>query len=317
MDVMTDKVEDSGLGRQNLLAARVSRDFGKQSYFGGIFTRGNSSGDGENTLVGIDARFATSNFHKNKNLSLSLFAFRTDDEFTNKSDYAAGFSLDFPNDRWFGILSWKQIGSDFNPALGFAPRTGMRKTNAMFMFRPRPEKAGIRQITFHAFPEVITDLNNKVDNWRVDISPFEIEFDSGDLFEIQFIPQFERLPFAFPISRNVTVPVGSFQFNRYGISVETATKRPWALNFESEFGNFYNGTRRDLQLGLMLKPSHHLLLGFQAERTDVDLLQGKFFTQLFPCRLTTTSLQTFPGPTWSSMTVHRAFSVSRLVFDGS
>jgi hypothetical protein len=281
MDVITDKVEDSGLGRQNMLAARVSRDFGKQSYFGGIFTRGNPSGDGENMLAGVDARFATSNFQKDKNLSLSLFAFRTDDEFTDKSDYAAGFSLDFPNDRWFGVLSWKQIGSNFNPALGFAPRTGMRKTNAMFMFRPRPEKAGMRQITFHAFPEVITDLNNRVDNWRVDISPFEVEFDSGDLFEIQFIPQFERLPFAFPISRNVTVPMGSFQFNRYGISVETATKRPWVLNFESEFGDFYNGTRRDIQLGLTLKPNHHLLLGIRAERADVDLLQGKFFTQLF------------------------------------
>jgi hypothetical protein len=281
MDVITDKVDDSGLGRQNMLAARVSRDFGKQSYFGGIFTRGNPSGDGENTLVGVDARFATSNFLKDKNLSLSLFAFRTDDELTNKSDYATGFSLDFPNDRWFGILSWKQIGSNFNPALGFAPRTGMRKTNAMFMFRPRPEKAGMRQITFHAFPEVITDLNNRVENWRVDISPFEVEFDSGDLFEIQVIPQFERLPFAFPISRNVIVPVGSFQFNRYGISVETATKRPWVLNFESEFGDFYNGTRRDLQLGLTLKPNHHLLLGIRAERADVALLQGKFFTQLF------------------------------------
>jgi hypothetical protein len=281
MDVLTDKVEDSGLGRQNMLAARVSRDFGKQSYFGGIFTRGNPSGDGENTLVGVDARFATSKFQKDKNLSLSLFAFRTDDELTDKSDYAAGFSLDFPNDRWFGILSWKQIGSNFNPALGFAPRTGIRKTNAMFMFRPRTEKAGIRQLTFHAFPEVITDLNNRVDNWRVDISPLEVEFDSGDLFEIQVIPQFERLPFAFPISRNVTVPVGSFQFNRYGISVETATKRPWVLNFESEFGDFYNGTRRDLELGLTLKPNHHLLFGIRAERADVDLLQGKFFTQLF------------------------------------
>jgi hypothetical protein len=281
MDVMTDKVEDSRLGRQNMLAARVSRDFGKQSYFGGIVTRGNPSGTGENTLVGVDARFATSNFRENKNLSLSLFAFRTDDGFNNKSDYAAGFSLDYPNDRWFGILSWKQIGSDFHPALGFAPRTGMRKTNAMFMFRPRLEKAGMRQITFHAFPELITDLNNRVDNWRIDISPFEVEFDSGDLFEIQLIPQFERLPFAFPISRNTTVPAGSYQYNRYGISVETATKRRWVLNFETEFGDFYNGTRRDLQLGLTLKPSHHLLLGIRAERADVDLLQGKFFTQLF------------------------------------
>jgi hypothetical protein len=281
LDAQTDKVSDIGLGGQNLLAARVSRDFWKQSYAGGIFTHGDPSGLGNNTLMGVDVRLATSSFRGNKNLSLSLFAFRTDDEFSNKVDYAGGFFIDYPNDRWFANLSWKQIGENFNPALGFAPRTGIRKTNAMFMFRPRPEKAGIRQITFHAFPELITNLDNRVDNWRVDISPFEVEFNSGDIFEFQILPEFERLPFSFPISRNVTVPAGSYRFTRYGVSVETATKRPWVVIFDANFGNFYNGTRRDLEFDLKLKPGHHLLLGLGAVRADVDLVQGKFFTQLF------------------------------------
>jgi hypothetical protein len=281
LDVQTDDVSEMGLSGQNLLAARVSRDFWTQSYVGGIVTHGNPTGFGNNTLIGADARFATSGFRGNKNLSLSLFAFRTDDEYSDATDFAGGFSIDYPNDRWFANLSWKQVGENFNPALGFAPRTGMRKTNAMFMFRPRPEKAGIRQITFHAFPELITNLDNRVDNWRVDISPFEVEFNSGDIFEIQVTPEFERLPFPFPISRDVTVPAGSYQFTRYGVSVETATKRPWVINFEANFGNFYNGTRRDLEFELTLKPSRHLLLGFRAERADVSLAQGDFFTQLF------------------------------------
>jgi hypothetical protein len=298
LDVQTGDVNDVGLDGQNLLAARVSRDFWKQSYVGGIFTRGNPSGLGNNTLIGADARFATSSFRGNKNLSLSLFAFRTDDKFSDSTDYAGGFSIDYPNDRWFANLSWKQIGDNFNPALGFVPRTGIRKTNAMFMFRPRPEKAGIRQITFHAFPELITNLDNRVDNWRVDISPFEVEFNSGDIFEIQVSPQFERLPFPFPISRNVTVPAGSHQFTRYGVSIETATKRPWVINFDVDFGNFYNGTRRDLEFGLTLKPSHHLLLGFGAERADVDLVQGKFFTQLFSLQA---NYNFSPNISWANM----------------
>jgi hypothetical protein len=281
LDVQTDDVEDVGLSGQNLMAGRVSRDFWRQSYVGGIFTRGNPSGLGNNSLIGADARFATSSFRGNKNLSLSLFAFRTEDEFSDKNDYAAGFSIDYPNDLWFANLSWKQIGENFNPALGFAPRTGIRKTNAMFMFRPRPEKAGIRQLTFHAFPEVITNLDNRVDNWRVDISPFEVEFNSGDLFEVAVSPQFERLTYPFPISREVTVPPGSYRFTRYGMRFETATKRPWVVNFDAFFGNFYDGTRRDLEFELTLKPSHHLLLGVGAERADVDLPQGRFFTQIF------------------------------------
>jgi hypothetical protein len=281
LDVETDKVDEVGLGRQNLMVGRISRDFWKQSYVGGIFTHGNPTGDRDNTLVGMDARFATSSFRDNKNLSLSLFALRTDDELTNRSDYAAGFLLEYPNDRWFGQIGWKQIGENFNPALGFTPRTGIRKANAMFMFRPRTEKAGMRQITFHVFPELITDLNNRIDNWRLDISPFEVEFNSGDMFEIQLTPQFERLPFPFTISPGVTIPPGNYQWNRYGVSIESATKRRVVVNFEANIGSFYNGTSRELKLELAAKPNHHFLVRLRAERANVELEQGKFYKQLF------------------------------------
>jgi len=281
MDVQADNVDEIGLASQNLLAARVSRNFWRQSYVGGIFTRGNPSGLGQNTLVGGDAYFATSSFHGDKNLSLSLYAFRTDDEFIDRSDYAGGFSIDYPNDRWYASLGWKQIGDHFNPALGFVPRTGIRKTNGMLSFRPRMESGPIRQFTFHAFPEIITNLDNRVDNWRVDIAPFEFELNSGDALEIRISPQFERLPYAFEIRKGIVVPVGSYQYTRSGVSMSTATKRPWVFRFEAFFGGFYNGNRRDLMVDFTLKPSHHLLLGMRAQRADVDLNEGKFFTQLF------------------------------------
>ncbi|MBN1569009.1 MAG: carbohydrate binding family 9 domain-containing protein [Acidobacteria bacterium] len=281
MDVQTGEVGEIGLKGQNLFVTRISRDFWKQSYVGGIFTNGNPSGTGGNTLIGADARFATSNFRGNKNLILSLFLFGTDDESSDATDYAGGFAIDYPNDRWYLGIGWKQIGESFRPALGFVPRTGMRKTNGTLMFRPRPENGIVRQFTFHAFPEVVTDLNNQVESWNVAISPFEVEFNSGDLFEIEVLPQFERLSHPFPISREVTLPPGSYQFTRYGVRLETATKRFWVVDFESEFGDFYNGTQRSFELGLTLKPNSHLLLGLEAERADVDLVQGRFFKQLF------------------------------------
>jgi hypothetical protein len=284
MDVKTGSVDDIGLESQNLFAARISRDLWKQSYIGGIFTSGNPSGEGGNTLVGADARFATSSFQGNKNLSFSTYFMRTDDKFSDTSDYATGFALEYPNDRWFGVISWKQIGEDFNPALGFVPRRGMRKANGGLKFSPRPEWGGIRQVATHIFPEIITNLDNRVDSWFINFSPLEIELESGDAFDFEIQPQFERLSHDFHINRNVTIPVGEYQFTRFVIEAETATKRRWVVNFEAEFGNFYSGTRRDVNLELLLKPSSRLLLGFKAERADVDLEEGKFFTQLFSAR---------------------------------
>ncbi|MBN1569675.1 MAG: carbohydrate binding family 9 domain-containing protein [Acidobacteria bacterium] len=298
MNVQTDKIDEIGLESQNLLAARFSRDFWKQSYVGGIFTRGNPDGTGDNSLIGADARFATSNFRGDKNLILSLFLLRTDDEFSDTSDYAGGFSIDYPNDIWYVGVGWKQVGKNFHPALGFVPRTGMRKTNGTLMFRPRPERGGIRQFTFHAFPEVVTDLNDRVESWSVAISPLEVELNSGDMFEYEVMPQFERLSYPFPISRGVTLPPGSYQFTSYGIRVETATKRFWVVEFHSEFGDFYSGTQRNFEAELILKPSHHLLFGLGAERADVDLVQGKFFKQLFSVQA---NYNFSPNVSWSNL----------------
>ena len=298
MDVQTGSVDEIGLDGQNLFAARVSRDLWKQSYIGGIFTSGNPSGEGGNTLVGADARFATSSFQGNKNLSLSLYMMRTDDEASDASDYSAGFALEYPNDLWYGNLGWKQIGDDFNPALGFVPRTGIRKANAGVMFRPRPQKGGIRQFTTHVFPEIITNLDNRIDSWFINISPLEIELDSGDEFDFEIQPQFERLSNDFQISRDVVIPEGSYRFTRYVVAFETATKRRWVVNFEAQFGNFYSGKRRDLNLELLLKPSSLLLLGLKAERAEIDLEEGKFFTQLFSARA---DINFSPDVSWANI----------------
>ena len=74
---------------------------------------------------------------------------------------------------------------------------------------------------------------------------------------------------------------GSYNFTRYELQAATANKRPWVANLNSGWGSFYNGTRRDLGLDITLKPSDHLLLGLRAERNDLSLVQGDFFTQLF------------------------------------
>ena len=68
------------------------------------------------------------------------------------SDYAYGFKLDYPNDLWNATLSWKRIGDDFNPAMGFVPRTGIRRTDLYVAFQPRPERWGIRQFFFELEP---------------------------------------------------------------------------------------------------------------------------------------------------------------------
>jgi len=282
LDVQTRGVDDFGgtegrrLDSQNLLAARVSRNIFRQSWIGGIVTRGNPAGTGQNTLVGADVRLATSEFKGNKNLSTSLFFLRTDDEASGKTDYAFGGNIDYPNDLWDVSFGWRQVGDDFNPALGFVPRQGIRRISPGAAFKPRPGRFGIRQFEFQVQPVWVSDLHNVVQTWEVRSSPFSVEFESGDRVEFSATPQFERLTEPFEIVDGVEIPPGEYRMNRWGFQVETADKRPIVLQADFSWGQFFTGTRRDVEFGVTVKPNTHVYVSLQYERNDVTLSEGDF-----------------------------------------
>ena len=283
LDVETRDLTAASLRRQNLFAARVSRNLFEQSWVGAIVTNGNPDGIGSNTLLGADARFATSKFRGDKNLELDLFAQRTDDQ-TLGRDYAAGFGLAYPNDRWELSLNWKQIGDTFQPALGFAPRVGIRTSAARIAFQPRPARWGIRQFFFELEPEYITNLGNRLENWRIFVAPFNVRTESGEHIEWNVIPEFEHLDAPFEIYPGVVVPAGSYQWHRYRTEANTATKRRWVIDATYWWGGFYDGTRRQTGLGVTVKPNAHLSIALRADRNDIALREGRFFTQVVTAR---------------------------------
>jgi hypothetical protein len=286
LDVQTRGVDDfrgdgARLDGQNLFAARVSRNIFRQSWIGAIVTHGNPDGTGENTLVGADIRLATSTFRGNKSLSTSLFVLRTEDEASGTTDYSFGGNIDYPNDLWDCSFGWRQIGDDFRPALGFVPRSGIRRVSPGVAFKPRPGRFSIRQLFFQVEPVWVSDLHNVVQSWEVSATPFNAEFESGDKVEVSAMPQYERLTEPFEIADGVVIPVGSYRMNRWGVQVETADKRPLVVQGDVSWGEFYSGSRRDVELGVTFKPSTHVRSSIQFERNDVSLREGTFSTQVF------------------------------------
>jgi hypothetical protein len=286
LDVQTrDATLDEGpVSAQNLLAMRVSKNLFEQSWIGAIATRGNPTGGGDNSLVGVDARFATSHFKGGKNLGLNLFGLRTDDGASGKADYAAGFELDYPNDRWNVTMTGKRIGDNFNPAMGFVPRTGIHSGDLYVAFQPRPERFGIRQFFFEVEPTLIASLRGRLENWRVFTAPFNVRTESGEHLEWNYIPTFEHLDTPFEIQPGVVIPPGSYQWTRFRTEVNTATKRPWVVDFAFRWGSFYGGSLRQYQPALTLKPNSHVAVVLQMERDEGSLPQRDFVTQLFSAR---------------------------------
>jgi hypothetical protein len=290
-------LEEGPLAPQNLLALRVSRNLFEQSWIGAIATRGNPTGQGRSDLIGFDSRLATSHFRKNKNLSLDLWALRTGDAGA-RADHAYGFKLDYPNDLWDVALHWKRIGEAFHPAMGFVPRTGIRKTNLGIAFQPRPGRFGIRQLAFELRPERVTNLRGRALNWRVFTAPLNVLTESGEHLEWNYEPTFERLDAPFEIHDGIFIPPGSYRWTRFRAEANTATKRPWVLDVAFHWGSFYGGRLRQYEPALIFKPNTHLSVELEMERNEAKLPQGDFTTQLFSARV---AYNFSPDLAWSNL----------------
>ena len=310
LDVETrhSSLDEGPLSAQNLLALRVSKNLFEQSWIGAIATRGNPNGLGDNSLIGVDARFATSHFGGGKNLALNLYGLRTSGRASDKTDYAGGFELDYPNDLWSVAWSGKRIGERFNAAMGFVPRPGIYSSDLYTAFQPRPGRFGIRQFFFEIEPSIVSNLDGRVESWRVFTAPFNVRTESGEHLEWNYAPAFERLEVAFEIQPGVVIPPGSYRWTRFRAEANTATKRPWVVDFAYRWGSFYRGSLRQYQPALTLKPSTHVSVVLQLERDEGKLPQGAFVTQLFSGRL---DYNASANLTWSNLVQYD--SVSRML----
>ncbi len=298
LDVETRAEEDLDLDRQNLLAARVSRNVLRQSFVGALVTHGNPSGAGDNTLIGVDTRLATSTFRGRENLSLDLYAFVTDDEASGRKGHAWGGKVDYPNDLWDVALSFKEIDADFRPALGFVSRTGIRKTTAKADFMPRPGRAGIRQLFLEASAQHVSDTGGRTLDWMVVVSPLGLQTESGDALRLEWVPQFERLDEPFEIQDGIVIPAGDYRYTAWIAEIETAERRRWVAELEARWGSFYDGDLTRLEARLALKPSPHLLLSAEGEWSRGELPTGRFTAKVLAGRL---EVNFTPNLGWSNL----------------
>lgn len=295
LDVETDTNGDTP--ERNLAVARVSRNVGEQSTIGGIVTRGNPSGTGENLLYGLDGNFRTSTFGEDKNFTASAFALQTYTSGESGSDLAYGASVGYPNDLWNWNLQFREIQSKFDPALGFVPRPGVREYTGQFMYRPRPHTS-IRQITFAVEPELVTGIDNEIQTFAADVTIPAVTLESGDVARIGVGPEFERLDEPFAIFDDVVIPPGDYTFTPVFTQVQTTPKRPVSLDLIAETGEFWDGHHQSVATELSWRPSRYFNGSIAYDQDHATLHDGHFTTHLTIAR---TTVQFTPDLSWRTL----------------
>lgn len=294
LDVQTERHKD--LPSKNLFVSRVSRNIWEQSSIGFILTRGNPTDPGMNSCFGLDFNYRITDFLGDKTFTASTFFLASSTSGEEGGGSAYGFALGYPNDLISASAKVEVIGEDFNPALGYVRRKGIRNASTFFAYKPRLHFF-IRQLFFEVEPSLFTDEGNDTESWDIFLAPVNIEFESGDEIEFNVIPQFDRLDDPFEIQEGIIVPEGGYHFTRFQIKGETAEKRPLLLSGRYSWGGFYDGDRRQILISGRFNFGSHFSLGLEYEQNDVDLRAGEFTTHIGRLRA---NLKFTPELSWNN-----------------
>ena len=278
--------DDRTFRGEHFSVARVRRRVLRQSYVGAIFTRRDPSAGtiDTRTTAGIDYRLATTTFRGSQNLESTGYVLQTTNPLATGGNYAYGASLDYPNDRYFASMGFREVQRHYDAGVGFTLRNGYRRYNPILRFQPRPARSGhVRQYFFG----VDGDLQFKTDGNETlmkmwDVTAFRVLFQSQDSVEAHFITTTEHLDDDFRISRDILLPRGAdYDYKRVKLIAATSHGRVIAVSATVDMGEFYAGNRKSLGLSFAIRPRPGIVVYLDNELNAIDLPEGRFQTRLY------------------------------------
>lgn len=283
--VGTDEELDIAPVEALMTVGRVKQNIWDESWLGAIVTTGDPMGRADSWEAGADFTYATSRFRGDKNFLVGVWALATDREDLGDDGTAYGFKVDYPNDLWDMQVTYKRIGADFDPSLGFVPRRAVHLINGQTNNRTRLSRGPIQQM-FHQFqPFLATNLSGKWESYRVFFAPVNWRLRSGDRFEINANPTGERLEAPFEVSPGVIISPGSYHWRRYRLEGGTAEKRRLYAQLTWWFGGFYDGQLDQIEWTGAWNPTPLFTVEFSGEHNVGRLPAGDFTQTLVGTRL--------------------------------
>ncbi|MEE8349558.1 MAG: DUF5916 domain-containing protein [Acidobacteriota bacterium] len=265
----------------NFTVGRISRELFRNSDVGGIFINKQERDGDFNRTFGVDANFKFFNY-----LDVVPFVLKTETPGQEGRDMAVNLSVAWNDPFWDIQGEYLDIEENFNPEVGFVPRTGIRKSRGKLGIRPRPGEwiPFIRQ--FQPFVEMnyITDQQNVLQT-RTLSSAVSVQFQNSSNLRIGYVANFERLDEPFEIRDDQEIPIGDYQFNEIGIAYTGDRSRMFSGQAEVRWGDFFKGEKTSYELGLRFQPSRQFNADVSWDHDDITLPSGDFTTDLATTRL--------------------------------
>ena len=289
LQVQTRKLGDPttpfSVPRANFTVARVKRDIAERSSIGAMFVnrQGAISAHGPqyHRSGGIDAEFNLSDHYQ-----LKAFLMGTANPGVRSSFLSGRIDSRFENNLFRFIAVYEDIGSNFNPEVGFVERNGIRQYFSQGAYKPRPKFIPhVRQMEFETQIEYYEDRAGHLSTRQTELS-WRTEFKNSATFffrPIEDVTDVLKVPFE--IRPGIVIPPGNYRFNRRIVEFSSDNSKQLILTGRYKWGDFYSGKRDEISGGIIFRPNPHLLFDGSNSFNSVRLPQGDFTTNLFVGRV--------------------------------
>ncbi len=284
LQVQTRKLGDLStpfhVPRAEFTVARVKRDIFERSSIGAMFVNRqgaiSASGTRYNRAAGVDAEFNVTDHYQ-----IRAFLMGTATPGVRSSFHSGRIDSRFENDLFRFITVYEDIGSNFNPEVGFVERKGIRQYFGQVAYKPRPKFIPhVRQMEFETQIEYYEDRSGHLATRQTELSWFTEFKNSSSFFyrPIEVVTDVLKEPFE--IRPGIVIPAGSYHFNRPRIEIASDSSKRIVLTGFYKWGDFYSGKRDEVSGGITFRPNAHLLFDFSNNFNKVKLAQGNFTTNL-------------------------------------
>jgi len=202
---------------------------------------------------------------------------------------AAAYSarLGYETGSWNNLARIIQVGSAFDPEVGFLNRRGgYRFYEATVMWKKRyPGVTWLKDWHPHVGYRGYYGLDGYRQEDRIHLDITEWSLASGAMVGPEVNIEHQGLQQSFAIARNVTLPVGSYDYTSMGFDFGTNPSAPLSFLLRADVGGFYNGTRRGGSVTLGARRASSLTTSLLVEYSDVRLDQGNFTRTLIATRI--------------------------------
>ena len=287
--LMVQQGDRPGLTGQDVFVGRVSSLVLSESKVGFIVTEGDPNSEVDSTLAGADFAYRNTRFSDTHTLTGDFWYQQSDTEGVDGDDkaYSMQAQLSTSGTGFGGRLRYTYLGEEFDPALGFANRTGIEQINGFVNWRYFLRDHPLIRNNFGFFSFSRSDrigtgeMQSENLFWRI----LTINTHGGDALEFQVQKEREGLRVPFQIRPGIVIPAGKYAFNSFGVNLNTTNQRDFSPDLSYEQGDFYNGKRRAVGLGLNWTASRNLTMEFSYNFTDVEMPEGDFVTRLVSMNL--------------------------------